>query len=76
MNASTPQEMLMSTIGAALPHDSAALHVSGEATYIDDIVEPRGTLYAAMGCSTKAHADVRSMDSKLRCARRPASSRC
>ena len=33
-------------VGAAIPHDSAYLHVSGEATYTDDIPEVRGTLYA------------------------------
>ena len=31
-------------IGAELPHESARLHVAGEATYIDDIAEPPGTL--------------------------------
>ena len=44
------------------PHESAHLHVSGEATYIDDIPELRGTLYAALGLSTRAHARVTAVD--------------
>ncbi|WOV90609.1 MAG: xanthine dehydrogenase molybdopterin binding subunit [Candidatus Zeuxoniibacter abyssi] len=43
-------------VGLAIPHNSAALHVSGEAIYIDDIPPPAGTLYAALGLSERAHA--------------------
>ncbi len=46
----------------ALPHDSAAKHVSGEAIYVDDIPEPPGLLFAAFGLSEKAHARIRSID--------------
>jgi xanthine dehydrogenase large subunit len=45
-----------------LPHESAHLHVSGEATYTDDIPEIAGTLHAALGLSEKAHALVESID--------------
>ncbi len=38
----------------ALPHDSAAKHVSGTATYIDDMVEPVGTLHVVPGWSRQA----------------------
>jgi xanthine dehydrogenase large subunit len=31
-------------VGAPAPHDSAGLHVAGEADYTDDLPEPRGTL--------------------------------
>ena len=48
--------------GAALPHESAHLHVSGEADYVDDQPEPRGLLYAAIGYSARAHARIRHMD--------------
>ncbi len=48
--------------GAALPHESAHLHVSGEAEYVDDQREPRGMLFAAIGCSEKAHARIRHID--------------
>jgi xanthine dehydrogenase large subunit len=46
----------------ALAHDSAELHVAGEARYIDDLPEPPGTLFAAIGMSQHAHARIRSMD--------------
>jgi len=49
-------------IGAARAHDSAHLHVAGEAAYVDDIVEPRGMLHAALGKSDKAHARVLGLD--------------
>ena len=38
------------------PHESGSKHVSGYANYIDDIVEPKGTLHGAIGDSKKAHA--------------------
>ncbi len=50
------------SVGAALPHESAHLHVSGEAEYVDDQPEPRGLLYAAIGFSTKANARIRHID--------------
>ena len=48
--------------GAASPHESAVLHVSGEAVYTDDIPELRNTAYAALGLSAKPHARILSMD--------------
>jgi len=50
------------TANASHPHESAALHVSGEAIYTDDIPELAGTLHAALGMSQKAHATIVSMD--------------
>ena len=41
--------------GQELPHESAALHVSGEAAFTDDMPELRGTLYAAIVTSPIAH---------------------
>ena len=35
------------------PHESGSKHVSGYANYIDDIVEPQGTLHGAIGYSKK-----------------------
>ncbi|MEE8285595.1 MAG: xanthine dehydrogenase molybdopterin binding subunit, partial [Gammaproteobacteria bacterium] len=49
------------TVGTAAPHESAHLHVSGEARYTDDIPVPDGTLYAAIGYSSRAHARIRRM---------------
>ncbi|WP_323118486.1 xanthine dehydrogenase molybdopterin binding subunit [Burkholderia alba] len=48
--------------GAPLPHESAALHVSGEARYTDDLPELAGTLHAALGLSPHAHARLVSID--------------
>ena len=45
-----------------VPHESAGLHVTGEATYTDDIPEIAGTLFCALGLSQKAHAKIKSMD--------------
>jgi xanthine dehydrogenase large subunit len=45
-----------------LPHDSAPLHVAGEARYVDDVPEPAGTLHAAIGMSAYAHARIVAMD--------------
>ncbi len=49
-------------VGQAIHHESAHLHVSGEARYIDDLPEPKGTLYAAVGMSSQAHARLRKVD--------------
>lgn len=48
--------------GVSVPHESAALHVVGEATYVDDIPELAGTLYIALGLSSQAHARIKSID--------------
>jgi len=44
------------------PHDSATKHVSGLANYTDDINEPYGTLYGAIGWSKEAHAFIKKID--------------
>jgi xanthine dehydrogenase large subunit len=44
------------------PHDSARLHVSGAAAYVDDIREPQGTLHLAVGMADKAHGTLRGLD--------------
>jgi xanthine dehydrogenase large subunit len=48
--------------GLSLPHDAAALHVTGQARYIDDIPTPAGTLHLAFGLSTIAHGTITGMD--------------
>ncbi len=45
-----------------LPHESAHLHVTGEAQYVDDIPELSGTLTAYIIKSTKAHAKIKKID--------------
>jgi len=49
-------------VGEALPHESAHLHVSGEALYTDDIPLPAGALHAAIGISERAHARILRLD--------------
>jgi xanthine dehydrogenase large subunit len=49
-------------VGQPHPHESAVLHVLGEAIYTDDIPELQGTLQAALGLSKKAHAHIKSLN--------------
>jgi xanthine dehydrogenase large subunit len=49
-------------VGVARPHESAALHVLGQANYTDDVPEVRGTLHAALGLSAKPHANILAID--------------
>lgn len=44
------------------PHDSAPLHVTGAARYVDDIPLPRGSLHLAFGLSTIAKGKIIKMD--------------
>ncbi len=44
------------------PHESGAKHVSGRANYTDDISEPEGTLYGAIGWAKKSHAIIKKID--------------
>jgi xanthine dehydrogenase large subunit len=49
-------------VGQDKAHESAHLHVAGEATYIDDIRELEGTLHAALGLSPVAHGKLLAID--------------
>ncbi|MEF7612693.1 xanthine dehydrogenase molybdopterin binding subunit [Aquincola sp. MAHUQ-54] len=49
-------------VGISRPHESAHLHVAGEATYIDDLPELAGTLHCALGLSPVAHGTLRSAE--------------
>jgi xanthine dehydrogenase large subunit len=48
--------------GEGLRHESAHLHVSGQALYADDIPLPANTLHAAFGLSTIAHGRLKVLD--------------
>jgi xanthine dehydrogenase large subunit len=48
--------------GAAIPHDSAAGHVSGRAVYIDDQREPAGTVHVAPGHAPAARGVITRLD--------------
>ncbi|MGR3815318.1 MAG: xanthine dehydrogenase molybdopterin binding subunit [Cognatishimia activa] len=55
------------SVATSRPHDSAALHVTGQARYVDDIPTPRGTLHLAFGLSSIARGQIAAMDlSKVR----------
>ncbi|MDZ7711043.1 MAG: xanthine dehydrogenase molybdopterin binding subunit [Roseovarius sp.] len=51
-----------SPVHQPLAHDSAIKHVTGRATYTDDIPEPAGTLHAYLGCATETHAHIHRVD--------------
>jgi len=46
-------------VGVSRRHESAHLHVAGEATYVDDMPELAGTLHAALGLSPVAHGRIK-----------------
>lgn len=46
----------------SLAHESAHKHVAGQAEYLDDMIEPAGTLHAYLGLSTCAHGKIISMN--------------
>ena len=49
-------------IGEPLPHESAKLHVTGEALYTDDIATPANTLHAYVGLSQATHARIKNLN--------------
>ena len=51
------------TVGRTLAHDSAALHVQGSATYIDDMREPEGLVHVYPGFARDgAHGRITTLD--------------
>jgi xanthine dehydrogenase large subunit len=50
------------SIGQALPHDAARLHVTGQARYIDDLPLPADALHLAFGLSAVAHGEIAGLD--------------
>lgn len=59
-SSNAPQ--LRGNVRRSLKHDSAYLHVSGEAVYIDDVKEPADCLHLYIAMSDKAHAKILAMD--------------
>ena len=49
-------------ITASIPHDSAALHVTGQARYVDDLPTPPNTLVIVPGLSTIASGTITALD--------------
>lgn len=50
------------SVAKSLPHDTAHLHVTGAARYVDDIPTPRGTLHLAFGLSEVASGTLNAMN--------------
>jgi len=49
-------------VGSKTNHESAELHVTGQALYIDDKAEPKQQLHAAVGQSSIAHGKITRLD--------------
>ena len=52
----------MRSVRQPLPHDSAVLHVTGEARYVDDLPVLPGTLFCWAVLSDRAHARMISVE--------------
>ena len=52
----------MKPIGDSVTHESALLHVTGRARYVDDAPLPEGALFAAIGQATITRGKLLSMD--------------
>ncbi len=50
------------SVAKPLPHDSARLHVTGQARYVDDTPTPRGTLHLAFALSRSAKGTLTALD--------------
>ncbi|HLF30309.1 MAG TPA: xanthine dehydrogenase molybdopterin binding subunit [Xanthomonadales bacterium] len=55
MNRDSSPDTLPLAVHQALPHDSAIKHVTGQALYIDDLIEPVDLLHVYVGTSRTAH---------------------
>ncbi len=52
----------MASTGQPRVHDSARMHVTGQARYVDDLPQPANLLHAAVGCSGIACGSIVEMD--------------
>lgn len=55
------------SVGRPQAHDSAPLHVTGAARYLDDIPLPQGTLHLAFGLSSVARGKIAALDLSTVC---------
>ena len=62
MDVVTRRDTKAGRLHESAPHDSAIKQVAGRAEYVDDLTEPEGTLHAYLGLSTRAHAEIASID--------------
>ena len=52
----------LSSLHVGTRHDSGPKHVTGTAEYIDDMIEPAGTMHAYLGLATNPHAEIAGID--------------
>jgi xanthine dehydrogenase large subunit len=52
----------LASLHTSTRHDSGPKHVTGTAEYIDDMVEPAGTMHAYLALSSRAHAEIVAID--------------
>src|ERR1700674_3191144 len=62
MSRLEPVDPSLRHVHRAMPHDSAFKHVQGAADYIDDMLEPEGTLHVAIGGSPAARGRIIRLD--------------
>ena len=62
MNQHTTAPIKLASLHTSTRHDSGPKHVAGSAEYIDDMIEPTGTMHAYLALSTRAHAEIVSID--------------
>ena len=63
MGVAMRKRLATDTVGLALAHDSAILHVQGTATYIDDMREPDELVHVAPGYAKEgARGKIKSLD--------------
>ena len=61
-NKKNLKEKDMTYINKQFAHDSAEKHVSGEAVYVDDILDFPEALHCCFFCSNQAHAQIQNVD--------------
>ncbi len=61
-DAAPTRDTVVGAVRSSLRHDSAQLHVTGQARYIDDIPAPADCLHVFIATSARAHAIIRSLD--------------
>ena len=57
-----PEASSLAVVSKPFAHDSARLHVTGAATYVDDVREPAGTLHIAPGLAEAARGRLLKLD--------------
>jgi xanthine dehydrogenase large subunit len=61
----TAEKETFSVVRKPMAHDSAVKHTTGEAVYVDDMLEPTGTLHLAPGFAPIAAGRVTGLDLEL-----------